>query len=136
MKTKLIVWGLTLVPLVYVMSKLAFAVPENGTMLFMFVLAVLMSLPSLFVYQMKVDMTKMQRSMDDLSVELRRLVAAKEVTEEPFISAQQVIKTDVKKKLWHELEQTERDKHIAKICESSFNVDPPKVFHESGLPQI
>jgi len=137
MKTKQIVWGLTLVPLVYVMSsKSTFAVPETATMFFLSVLAVLMFLLSLCIYQMKIDIAKMQKTMDNLVVELRRSGMGREATEEPLKSEQQGVQTDAKKKLWHELEQEERDEHIAKICQSPFNIDPPKVSQEGILPQL
>ena len=109
MKTKQIVWGLLLVLLLYVLSgKSAIATPSSSpTILFLQLLTLLFLLLSLLIFRVKNGMAKKQTTTNVLTVE-------------PDLP--ETTKTDAKKKLWHELDQTKRDEHIANVCQSSFKI--------------
>ena len=118
MKGKLIVFGLMLVLLIYFMGRSAFAAPEPAITLFLVTIAMVVFLLSLFVYRMKNDMAKMQQTMDELAAELKRTREVKEAEKESLKSEQEAAREGVKKTLWDELGQAEKDEHIAKIQKS------------------
>lgn len=118
MKTKQIVFGLMLVPLLCFMGTSAFAVPEPATKLLLFVIAILAFLLSLSAYQMKNNIAKMQKTIDGLTAELKSARAVREEKKEPLKSKQQVVKKTVENTLWDELDQAAKDEHIAKIQKS------------------
>ncbi len=129
MKNKQILLGLLLILFMCTMSsKSTFTVPETATMLFI-MLVTLIFLLSYLVFRMRTGMAKIQRTIDELASELAHLKASKEAAGEPLRPEQQVSQTDEKKQLWHELDQTKRDEHVAQICQSPFNIDPPKISH-------
>lgn len=118
MKTKQIVFGVMLVSLVCFMGKSALAAPEPAILLFLFVIAIAAFLLPLFVYQMKNDIAKMQKTIDGLAAELKRTREVLEEQKEPLQSKQEVSIKDVERTLWDELGQAEKDEHIAKIQRS------------------
>jgi hypothetical protein len=112
--------------LLYVLSdKSAFTVSEIPTT-FLFQLLSLLFLLSLLISRVKAGLAKKHSTTNVFTVD-REIIDA---TQERQLSReQQATKTDIKQKLWHEMDQAKRDEHIANVCQSSFNIDPPKVSH-------
>ena len=137
---KNIVFGLGIILLLFFVNTSSFAGLEPVIMLCLFTSAIAAFL-LLFTYQIKNDMAKMQKVIDGLTAELNRNREGQEANEEPLKPEQQALEMDIERTGWDELEQAEKDAHIAKICQSSFNVDPSTESqtappHERLLPQF
>jgi len=112
---KQIFFALILVATVYFAGKYSFTVPESATTLLLFLITTLFSLLSLFIYQTKKDMAKIQKTLDDLIIEQKGNTEVLENKNDPLLSGQQAINEGVEETQWDELEQSEKDAHIAKI---------------------
>jgi low affinity Fe/Cu permease len=115
MKTKLIIWGLILISSTYLVGNYPLTPLQSTTPLFLSIIMALVFLLLLFVYQTKKNMAKMQQALDDLVLDLKQtkeaLVASNILAE----SKQDAKSAETEEILWDELNQAEKDAHIAKI---------------------
>jgi len=115
MKMKLIIWGLILISSTYLVGNYPLTLPQSTTPLLLSIITALVSLLLLFVYQTKKDMAKMQQALDALALELKQTREAIGVNINPVESRQETKRDEVEDILWDELNQAEKDAHIAKI---------------------
>ena len=112
---KQIVFALILISIIYFAGKYSFTVPESATTLLLPLITTLFSLLALFIYQTKKDIAKIQKTLDALVIEQKGSKEVLEGKDDPLLSGQQVINEGLEETLWDELEQSEKDAHIAKI---------------------
>lgn len=116
---KLIIWGLILISSPYLVGNGPLIFPQYTTTLFLPIISVLVSLLLLvIVYQTKKDMARMQQTLDALTLELKQNKEALAAHKRPVASGQEANNDTARELLWDELNQAEKDAHIAKIQKS------------------
>ena len=115
MKLKLIIWGLIFISSIYLVGNYPQILSQPTTSLFLFIITALLSLLLLFVYQTRKDMAIMRQALDTLTHDLKESKEASAGIYKPIESGQEVKTNETEEILWDELNQAEKDAHIAKI---------------------
>jgi len=125
MRIKLIIWGFVLISSTYLAGNHPPTLPQSITPLLLAIITALFSLLLLFVYQTSKDMARMRQALDTLTHDLKETKEALAAIINPFESRQEVKSDKTEEILWDELNQAEKDAHIAKIQKTMIYTGSP-----------